>query len=309
MNPSSTVRCWRNRALGLLSLTLILPLVHHNSSSALTNSQGETETCSQARVDRFRSIGAFSYLHPQSDLIATAAIAVKNPRRIEVRWQLYQGDAFWMRDLQAYETQEFAVRYIPSAAEFVGDRFLAVAGCLGESNVIELWELSIPKIELDPATGNMRLTPGTRKSVRMLYRSSASTEEGQRGFARRMIWNRGKPRALFCLFADARDVFELTWPASLELGTTTVIASKAEYPELATNNYDTVSGGEHLAEGFVYKLTRAGALDLTPALVLIDSDRDGAIDVISALDAQGFDALELRDASRWAEISGLDTPW
>ena len=309
MNPSSTVRSWRNRALGLLSLTLILPLVHHNSSSALTNSQGETETCSQARVDRFRSIGAFSYLHPQSDLIATANIEGKNQRQVQVHWKLYQGDAFWMRDLQAFETQEFAVRYIPSAAEFVGDRFLAVAGCLGESNVIELWELSIPKIELDPATGNMRLTPGTRKSVRMLYRSSASTEEGQRGFARRMIWNRGKPRALFCLFADARDVFELTWPASLELGATTVIASKSEYAELTTNDYDSVHGGEHLAEGYVYQLARSGALDLTPALVMIDSNRDGEVDIITALDAEGFDALELRDISRWSEYAGLDTPW
>jgi len=309
METSSTVRCWRNRALALLSLTFLMPLAHLSLSPALASIQGETETCSQVRVDRFRSISASSHLHPQSSLIATAGIAVKNSRRIEVRWQLYQGDAFWMRDLQAYESQEFTVRFIPSAAEFVGDSFLAVAGCLGDSNIIELWELSIPKIEQDPVTGAMQITPGARESVRMIYRSSAATEEGQRGFARRMIWNRGKPRALFCLFSDSRDVIELAWPETQALGTTTVIASKAEYPELASNDYDSVHGGEHIAEGYVYQLARSGALDLTPSLVFIDSNRDGQIDVITALDAEGYDALELRDISRWSEYSGLDTPW
>ena len=309
MNHSPIARSWRTRALVLLCLTTLLALIRHNTSSALTNPQDETEVCSQVRADLFRAAGAFSYLHPQSDVIATARISGDNQRRVEVDWQLYSGDGFWMRDIRAFETQTFAVRYIPTAAEFLNGGFLAVAGCLGDTNVIELWELPVPKVQQDPATGEVQLTPGARKSVRLIYRSSTGSSEGTRGFARRMIWNRGKPRALFCLFSETSDIFEVTWPETLALGTTTVIVSKSDYPELAINNYDSVHGGDHVSEGFVYQLARAGSLDLVPSLVMIDANRDGVIDIITLLDAAGDDALELRDVSRWSEYAGLDTPW
>ena len=252
------------------------------------------------------SSGASSWLHPTPKLNARALLPSKGARKVEILWSLYATSAFQMDELRALKSQEFAVRFTPTSLEFMGPSSLAVAGCLGDSFVVEIWELRLP-IELSPIGGGApTLVPQSRASVRQVY---STREETGQGFVTQMAWNRGKERSLFCLFRKERDLFELTWPVGSGPGSVTEIATVGNFPLLAGEPFDYQTCGDHSLEGYVYMFGVKEMLHIYPSLVLRDFDRDGGIDTISTMQHAEMAALELKKMPMWHEYSGLDTPW
>lgn len=252
------------------------------------------------------SPGASSWLHPTPKLNARALLPSKGVRKVEIVWSLYETSAFQMDELQAFEVQEFALRFTPTALEFMGPSSLAVAGCLGDTFIVEIWELRLP-LELSPVgSGASKLVPRSRESVRLVY---SVREAAGRGFVTQMAWNRGKERSLFCLFRKERGLFELTWPSESGQGAVAEVATVEAFPLLAGEPFDYQTCGDHSREGYVYMFGVTDMLHIHPSLVLRDFDRDGAIDTISMMQHAEMTALKLKTMPLWHEYLGLDTPW
>lgn len=247
-----------------------------------------------------------SYLHPVERMSAVASFPADGSHTVTLTWKYWSGSAFLKEELRDLKQESFPVRFMPTAVEFIGPTALAVSGCVGGFSVIEVWGLKRPLLLQEVSGGPSTLVPQGRDYIRLVY---AKTAVGGAGYARQMIWNRGKTRSLFCLFEGETDVFELTWPLAEGLGSVTSMASSAIHPVLLGKPFDHTTSGDHSIEGYVYMFGVLGELDLQPSLVLRDSDRDGVVDVVSAMQAPELAALKLTTLPMWTEYLGLDTPW
>lgn len=248
----------------------------------------------------------WSYLHPTPSLSAKAAFPVDGTHDVVVTWSRYASSAFEMESLVGFAEQRFAVRYQPTAVEFIGPERLVVAGFSGNRVIVEEWTLKLPTEKIDAATGVVTLYPQERKRVReVLSELLAPTM----GVVTQMAWNRANTDSLFCLFSLNRDIQELSWWGDGSPGVLVPIASAAQYSALAGKPFDYHTAGYHSLHGFIYLFGVWGEADLHTSVVLRDGDRDGVIDLITPMDGGQLVSLQLHDIQLWHEYNGLDAPW
>ena len=196
----------------------------------------------------------------------------------------------------ASRTLEERTAFWPTAVAAIDDEHIAVGGRYSEGGstltVIEVWSLRKPSIEID-ARGEAALT-----DIGLVERSRIfeSSQPG-RDMVRALVRLRGRSRTLLAQFHDSGDVVELGYGPVREAGpwkddpTRLVMASEPKpgalyVPALANRTLVEVSVAESAADGIVYtlkpspslRMARAGSEPDQRPLLLIDADRDGAID-------------------------------
>jgi hypothetical protein len=184
----------------------------------------------------------------------------------------------------------------PTAVATIDDEHLAVGGRFSERGktltVIEVWRLRAPGIELD-ARGEATLT-----GIGLVERSRIyESDQPGRDMVRTLVRLRGRSRTLLAQFHDSGDVVELEYGPVREAGpwkadpARLVLASEPRagalyVPALANRALVEVSVQESAANGIVYtfrpspslRMARSGSEPDQRPLLLIDNDRDGAID-------------------------------
>lgn len=212
-------------------------------------------------------------------------------------WVTYAASTLGARPrTMASRTLEERTALWPTAVAAIDDEHIAVGGRLIEGGqtltVVEVWRLRQPRLEVD-ARGQASLT-----GIGLVERSRIF-ESDQRGrdMVRTLVRLRGRSRTLLAQFHDSGDVVELEYgpvrqagpwksdPARLVLAAEP--RSGALYvPALANRALVEVSVAESASQGIVYtlrpspslRMARTGTGPDQRALLLIDADRDGAID-------------------------------
>jgi hypothetical protein len=196
----------------------------------------------------------------------------------------------------ASRTLEERTAFWPTSVAAIDDEHIAVGGRYSERGstltVVEVWRLRKPSIGID-ARGEAALTDiGLVERARIFE----SNQPG-RDMVRALVRLRGRSRTLLAQFHDSGDVVELEYGPVREAGpwkadpARLVMASEPKpgalyVPALANRALVEVSVQESAAEGIVYTLKASPSLRMAHAgsepdqrqLLLIDADRDGAID-------------------------------
>jgi len=196
----------------------------------------------------------------------------------------------------ASRTLEERTAFWPTAVAALDDEHIAVGGRYSEGGstltVVEVWQLSKPSIDLDPR-GEAEVA-----DIRLVERSRIfESNQPGRDMVRALVRLRGRSRTLLAQFHDSGDVVELEYGPVREAGpwkadpARLVMAAEPKpgalyVPALANRALVEVSVQESSAEGIVYTLKPSPALRMARAdtgpdqrpLLLIDADRDGAID-------------------------------
>ncbi len=262
----------------------------------------DTVTTPQAYSTR-----AHSMLSPNDHFRASATMDRKN-RLVRISWK-FAGDSDFGKPADLYLLQKFAVPFVPTEVEFANPNRIIVAGRLGTATIIEVWHLQVPRmiVAIPPEGGELTsiLVGQQRVSVQLVYRHETGSHPGS---VRTLIHNRGKPRSTFLRLGGQNDLYELSWPEGSGTGTPVVIVIAAEHPGLAATNYNQYFGGEHVTEGYVYHLSVQGQLDLHDSFVLIDSDKDGAIDATAFWNYADFEAHGALDIANWGDYAGQKPP-
>ena len=217
----------------------------------------------------------------------TASIGINDPIGPVEQWSFPEDP---LHDGVSTRTTEIGTRYYPTALSTIDSETVVVAGYeVDGKTVIERWMFrwpaEMPTGVHDPATG-MTVVPVVvpeRTRVDVLYSADVAD--------RRIVqsacgYHRSAGPALKALvqFHDSYDLYSV----DLASGALDLIASPTSgdgllglVPELAAHGYDKILPREKIGEGFVYTMgrIRAGVPGAHwPALVLQDSDRDGALD-------------------------------
>jgi hypothetical protein len=196
----------------------------------------------------------------------------------------------------ASRTLEERTAFWPTAVAAIDDEHIAVGGRYSEGGstltVVEVWRLRKPSIEID-ARGDATLT-----DIGLVERSRIfeSSQPG-RDMVRSLVRLRGRSRTLLAQFHDSGDVVELGYGPVREAGpwkddpARLVMASEPKpgalyVPALANRTLVEVSVAENATDGIVYtlkpspslRMARAGSEPDQRPLLLIDANRDGAID-------------------------------
>ena len=196
----------------------------------------------------------------------------------------------------ATRTLEERTAYWPTAVAAIDDQHLAVGGRFSEHGktltVVEVWRLRAPEVEID-ARGEASVTGvGVVERTRIFE----SDREG-RDMVRTLVRLRGRSRTLLAQFHDSGDVVELEYGPVRQAGpwkadpARLVLAAEPRagalyVPALANRALVEVSVAESSAQGIVYtlraspslRMARTGSEPDQRTLLLIDGDRDGAID-------------------------------
>lgn len=229
-----------------------------------------------------------------------SAFADCDGKKVSVFWRYSAAGNF--EATQAAKDQVMAVGFWPTAAEFVAQTRLVVAGKERDGRTrIEVWTIRKPLL-LQSAPGvvpaTIALDPQPVADIQVVY-DEATTG---RDMVRALIQRRGPGSGVLVQFQDSKTLYELNWKdepyALVPLFTT------ATEP-LLLNEYDTFVAGNHSVEGYVYALSICDDLGQTPWLILKDQNRDGTIDWHGHMTPQDYIAAGLQDRTQYTECGGL----
>lgn len=209
--------------------------------------------------------------------------------------------------------QEVSRRYFPTAACMVDSSTILVAGVLPSGKVlvdkIELvWPTPMPAVMTDVITGISSVhpvSPGLGRETR-LYESDLTTGGVVRCLSRvRRV--SGSPSQGLLMFDESCDVYTI----GLADGALSLLASSSNSTAglglvslLSGKDQTSIAARDHKVNGYTYTFVRdLGLAPATPGgggpitLILVDSDRDGAIEAYLELSAgdvlsQGWNQLD-----------------
>ena len=194
--------------------------------------------------------------------------------------------------------QSIAVAFWPNAAEVVGERQLLVAGKdLDGDTRIERWDLALPAVS--PTVLGEELTPRDPAKVETVYEASTAGKD----MVRFLLKNQGKPGRVFVQFYDSKSLYELDY--AREPYAQRLLLDRTSEPNLQ-QAYAECFRGDHATHGYVYVFASSSSFGRTvPALVLRDTDRDGALDVHGALTWAAYAEAGLASKENWVSLRGL----
>ena len=202
--------------------------------------------------------------------------------------------------MDAVATQELALRFVPTAADFANPDKLIVAGRTDSSRVLIEVITLVPPEQVQAAGGHIALalrTPSSRELVLELPLAAY-------GMAEMIVANRGRAGHSFVRFTAVHDLYEVAW-SDAEPPPPAIACSASVQPLLEDRSYTGLVGGEHLTLGYVYRLHHEQPIDGKRALFLFDTDCDGVIEGSGSYSTAEIEALGLRDISNWVEMAGV----
>ncbi|MBI5432605.1 MAG: hypothetical protein HZA52_07235 [Planctomycetes bacterium] len=255
---------------------------------------------------------AFPALFFRSDDGTTfvAAEYAKHERKVRVRARYFvDGD----RQRMVESTREWSTEFFPTWVATVGEHRLCVAGKRASGNtVIEFWTFALPALVNEPATGaaaeQRKITPGDRTAVRVVYDADV---EGRRIVRTCAPLFGAKSERLLVVFGDSDELCSLDIDSgALELvATPRTEHATARRPllPLLKDGRRTIVVSEHPRLGWCYWMLRhTDCVDDTPPdvpqiVLLLDRDKDGAIDELREIGTAEFDALGFGDARNFLQ--------
>ena len=211
--------------------------------------------------------------------------------------------------------QTVVVRYYPTAACVVDNDSIVVAGVdsTGET-VIEVWALvwpsPMPTVQTNIQTG-LKSVAVAMPSVGSKTRIYDASVPG-RNIARNLCGMRrqtDQAAAALVQFYDSTDIYA----ANLTTGALSLVASASSAPttlgpiaDLGVDSVSRIWCGDKISQGYVYVLRRGSPNvsftwggTVPNILVLIDADRNGAIDSYLSLDSAAFVSQGLADLGNY----------
>lgn len=214
---------------------------------------------------------------------------------IDVCWR-YSPTGEFQKPLEI-RTEEFSVDYWPTACETTADQHLIVAGKRSNGNTcIERCTLKKPLIRPDGRGGVFWSSQG-RSEVVTVYDAAQVGEDIVRG----MIRKRGAADRVLVHFHDSRDLYELD--VSHAPATPKLILSHSDEATLL-GDFDHYVGADHSRFGYVYCFGSIDHPDEVMALMLMDSDRDGAIESHGPITGAQWAEQGFEQRSNYIELGG-----
>ncbi|MCC7013966.1 MAG: hypothetical protein IT454_15525 [Planctomycetes bacterium] len=212
-----------------------------------------------------------------------------------------------------HSVQEESVAFWPTEAIGMRTDRIAVAGVRRERVVLELWTLGtspLPAPRIDADTGQYRygeLTLPIKEREELLNEPLA-----QLGPAAVLFFNPQAPAtftdSLYVQFATSKDVYRVDWRESDRVRVSTKVASPQPAPNLIVeprlaDPFRIRWSADHPQHGFVYVLAPLpGGPQPIDGLVLLDLDRDGALDNTLRLDGTAWNAGGWGDAANYVTM-------
>lgn len=205
-------------------------------------------------------------------------LALTGQARWDMRGQLVS--ILWVHEpTRSAELQEIHTSYWPtSIVELADGKSLAVAGKRqGGNTIIEFWHILAPElVPKDEAKTEYLLKPAAVERVDTIYDTAAKG----RDLVVHLVRKLGTSPALLVQFADSRDVYDVDLaakpPAFKLVASPNAAASIPAVPQLV-QRYTRVLSADHATRGYVYAFAN-DEHESVAALVLLDADRNGALD-------------------------------
>jgi hypothetical protein len=246
-----------------------------------------------------QSSSGLTYLRPNPNFRGSIRLDCTG-KSVSIGWEYSAGGDFTdVELLDGYERQMVTVGYWPTYAEVVDSTTVLVAGKDRSGDTrIERWTVTLPIVTQLVGGGGYSVEVQPLADIEVLYDAAVVGKD----MIRTMFRVRGKPSSALVQFYDSGDLYEINWgvaPYSL----TTVLAASAE-PAL-TQVYNAFDAGDHSSLGYVYILADNANFFSVPALILVDSNRDGTMDGHYTMTWQAYHAAGLDNAANYVELNGL----
>lgn len=245
-----------------------------------------------------QSRAGFTYLRPTANFRAGLRLDCTG-KRVSIGWEYSAIADFTDAELiDDYANQVVPVGYWPTYVEVVDSATILVAGKQRNGNTkIERWIVATPVVAQLVGGGGYSIDVQPVSDIEVLYDEAVVGKD----MVRTMFRVRGKPASALVQFYDSGDLYEMDWgtpPHAL----TAVLATTAE-PALS-QSYNAYDAGDHASLGYVYVWAENVNYFSTPALVLVDADRNGSIDARHSMTWQQYHAAGLDSASAYIELNG-----
>jgi hypothetical protein len=243
-------------------------------------------------------VGAPSWMVPTPHIQASAHNYCAD-KRVSILWRYSETLPF--EQATYTKDQEITTSFWPTAVEAVSNTKLLVAGKERDGDTrIELWTVT-PPLLMQPApgsTGPSELVLQPLASVDELYEHATVG----RDMVRFLLRQRGTEAALL-QFHDSRDIVSLHWGGAGPYTLTTILTPTTS-PGLLSD-LDVVTGGDHIANGYIYSFGRELDYGTVPWIVLFDADRDGAIESNTTMTPDQWITAGLDNLDLYVECAGL----
>ena len=243
-----------------------------------------------------QSTSGMSYFQPSAQFRATLMIDCEG-KALTLHWRYAPNGDF--ANPVAATKQVIAVGYWPTVAEVVSSTTVLIAGKERSGDTrLERW-IVVPPLVVEPVGGGATaLGAQPVGDIEVLYDASVAGKD----MIKVMHRVRGKPSSALVQFADSNVLYELNWNAA-PFALTQVLTPATE-PALS-NEYDYFFAGDHITNGFVYVFADFDAHFASPALVLIDANRDGTIDARQTYTFAQYRAAALDARLSYVELRGV----